>query len=72
LPQASQPGRAGPGRFFRVDERTGQRWAAQGPPRPVAVCLRLMLALKLSASDAADLLQGLAFCFTETSWVKQM
>ena len=48
----------GAARFFGANTRTGQRWAADGPPPPVAVCLRLMIALNLSASDAADLLHG--------------
>ena len=52
------PSQVGAARFFGANTRTGQRWAADGPPPPVAVCLRLMIALNLSASDAADLLHG--------------
>lgn len=38
----------GAGRFFGVHEVTGRRWAADGPPPPVAKFLRLMLALKFT------------------------
>ena len=47
----------GAARFFGANTRTGQRWAANGPPPPVAVCLRLMLALDLSAAEATKFLQ---------------
>lgn len=36
------------GRFFGVTEVTGRRWAASGPPAPVAKFLRLMLRLRFS------------------------
>lgn len=35
-------------RFFGVHDVTGRRWAADGPPPPVAKMLRLMLALKFT------------------------
>ena len=44
-------------RFFGSNTRTGQRWAADGPPPAVAVGLRLMIALDLSAEEAAKFLQ---------------
>ena len=47
----------GAARFFGSNERTGQRWAADGPPPAVAVCLRLMIALDLSAADATKFLK---------------
>lgn len=31
--------------------RSGQNWAANGPPEPVAIILRLMLAGKITADD---------------------
>lgn len=36
------------GRFFNVHEVTGRRWAAVGPPPPVAKMLRLMMALQFT------------------------
>lgn len=36
------------GRFFEVHEVTARKWAANGPPAPVAKFLRLMLALKFT------------------------
>ena len=47
----------GAARFFGANPRTGQRWAADGPPPAVAVCLRLMIALDLSAEEAAKFLK---------------
>jgi hypothetical protein len=46
----------GAARFFMADPRTGRRWAADGPPGGVAVALRIMLRLKLSAAQAVKLL----------------
>ena len=46
----------GAARFFKAGPRTGQRWAAKSPPNGIALCLRLMLALKLSANDVMKLL----------------
>lgn len=40
----SDAGISAAGRFFGVAPRTGRAWAVDGPPNPVAVCLRLMLA----------------------------
>jgi len=48
----------GAARFFKAGPRTGQRWASEGPPNSVALCLRLMLVLKMSASDVLKLLAG--------------
>jgi len=47
-------------RFFEVGEVTGRRWAMEdhGPPAPVVVCLRLMLAAGISADKARKLLEG--------------
>ena len=41
----------GAGPFFRVDERTSRRWAADGPPEAVAKLLRLMVRLELKPED---------------------
>lgn len=41
----------GAGLWLGVSERTGQNYAAKGPPEPVAKLLRLMLRLKLSPDD---------------------
>ena len=48
----------GAARFFKAGPRTGQRWAAKGPPNGIALCLQIMLALKLSANDVLKLLAG--------------
>jgi hypothetical protein len=39
------------GSFLGVDERTSRRWAAEGPPEPVAKLLRVMIRLKLKPED---------------------
>lgn len=46
------------GRFFGVNPATGRRWAAEGPPMPVVVCLRLMLAANITAAKARKLMEG--------------
>jgi hypothetical protein len=46
------------GFFVDAGERTGSRWAADGPPGSMAKLLRLMIALGLSAVDVDDLLAG--------------
>lgn len=43
-------------RFFGVSLRAAQKWAAEGPPNTVAVCLRLMLAAQIDADQARELL----------------
>jgi hypothetical protein len=50
----------GAGRFFGVDERTGQRWGAgeSTPPASIAKLLRLMMHLKLSAAELDEVLAG--------------
>jgi len=50
----------GAGRFFGVDERTGQRWGSgeSKPPQSIAKLLRLMMHLKLSAAELDDVLAG--------------
>lgn len=45
-------------RFFGANPATGRRWAADGPPNAVAVCLRLMEAANLTADKARKLLEG--------------
>jgi hypothetical protein len=39
-------------RFFGVTSRASRKWAEHGPPNPVAVCLRLMLASKINLALA--------------------
>lgn len=39
------------GRWLGVSPRTGQNYAAKGPPEPVAKLLRLVLRLKIPPSD---------------------
>jgi hypothetical protein len=39
-------------RFFGVTSRASRIWAEAGPPNPVAVCLRLMLASKINLALA--------------------
>jgi hypothetical protein len=39
-------------RFFGVTSRASRKWAEHGPPNPVAVCLRLMLASKITLALA--------------------
>ena len=41
----------GAGLWLGVHKRTGQNYAAKGPPEPVAKLLRLMIRLKLKPSD---------------------
>ena len=41
----------GAGEWLGVSARTGQNYAAKGPPEPVAKLLRLMVRLKLSPDD---------------------
>lgn len=48
-------------RFFDVDPRNVRRWGQEegdGPPRSVALTLRLMARFAVSAEDAARLLVG--------------
>ena len=40
------------GVWLGVSKRTGQNYAAKGPPEPVAKLLRLMIRLELSPDDA--------------------
>lgn len=54
---ANDTGQSAAARFFGRDERTGRLWAEKGPPAPVAVCLNLMLALKITADKARKLLE---------------
>jgi hypothetical protein len=39
------------GEWLGVSARTGQNYAAKGPPEPVAKLLRLMIRLKLKPED---------------------
>jgi hypothetical protein len=39
--------------LFGASGRSGQNWAYKGPPEPVAILIRLMLAGKISADDIA-------------------
>lgn len=41
----------GAGEWLGVSARTGQNYAAKGPPEPVAKLLRLMVRLKLNPED---------------------
>ena len=41
----------GAGEWLGVSARTGQNYAAKGPPEPVAKLLRLMSRLKLKPED---------------------
>lgn len=41
----------GAGEWLGVSARTGQNYAAKGPPEPVAKLLRLMIRLKLKPED---------------------
>lgn len=50
-------GQSNAARFFDRDARTGRLWAANGPPAPVAIALRLMLKAKISVSRARKLLE---------------
>lgn len=40
------------GLFFGVSPRTGQRYASEGPPKVVAMLLRIMLEYKISVQRA--------------------
>ena len=44
-------------RFFDVQPRAVRDWNVKGPPPAVALCLRLMLKLKLSADKVRKLLE---------------
>lgn len=39
------------GRWLGVSERTGQNYAAKGPPEPVAKLLRLVIKLRLQPDE---------------------
>lgn len=41
------------GQWLGVSARTGQNYAAKGPPEPVAKLLRLMIRLKLKPEDVS-------------------
>ena len=41
------------GLWLGVSERTGQNYAAKGPPEPVAKLLRLVVKLKLKPDDVS-------------------
>lgn len=43
----------GAGKWLGVSARTGQNYAAKGPPEPVAKLLRLMIRLKLKPKDVS-------------------
>lgn len=53
---ANDLGLSAAARFFGTEPKTVRNWAAKGPPAPVAVCLRLMLKLRLTAPKARKLL----------------
>jgi hypothetical protein len=53
---AAELTQVGAARFFGADERTGRRWVSDGPPNSVAKMLRLMAALKMTATDVDALL----------------
>lgn len=42
---------------FGSSPRSGQRWAAEGPPASVAILVRLLLARKISLEDVAAALR---------------
>lgn len=42
------------GELFGSAGRSGQNWAAKGPPEPVAILLRLMLAGKITEADVRN------------------
>ena len=44
-------------RFFGAQPRAARDWNVKGPPAAVALCLRLMLKLKLSADKVRKLLE---------------
>ena len=44
-------------RFLSVSPRAVRQWADTGPPAPVAILLRLMLAFKISAPRARKILE---------------
>jgi hypothetical protein len=41
----------GAGEWMGMSRKTGQNYAAKGPPEPVAMLLRLMIRLKLKPED---------------------
>jgi hypothetical protein len=43
-------------RFFGYSPRQVRQWAAAGPPAAVALCLKLMLALKLTPDKVRKLI----------------
>lgn len=43
----------GAGQWLGVSPRTGQNYALNGPPRAVAILLRLMIRLKLRPKDVS-------------------
>jgi DNA-binding transcriptional regulator YiaG len=49
---------SGFGRLLGVNSRTAERWAVEGPTPPAAFAMRLLLALKLTAADAQEILKG--------------
>lgn len=45
------------GRFFRINERTARKWAAEGPPPMVDLFFEIMDALNMDADDMRELLK---------------
>jgi len=43
---------AAAGRFFEVNPTTGRRWAKDGPPPTVGICLKIMIAGGISVEQA--------------------
>jgi hypothetical protein len=55
FPQRAAPNDTGlteAARFFGVTSRASRLWAEAGPPNPIAVCLRLMLASNITLATA--------------------
>jgi len=44
------------GRWLGVHEQSGRRWAANGPPEPVAKFLRLVIALGLTPQKVDEII----------------
>jgi hypothetical protein len=56
--KANDEGLSAAARFFGADPRSARRWLHSGPPRPVAIALRLMLAGKWDAAQAKAIIRA--------------
>lgn len=55
--KANDEGLSAVARFFGADPRSARRWLHSGPPRSIAIALRLMLAGRWDATQAAAIIR---------------